>query len=87
MYDIKKKSTAPQGLLLAAVILMFSILALNMEITTLAPNYASFGSQMYRNTTTGEVKSCSLNAPPSLCTMTEIGKKIFNEEKKFGIFF
>lgn len=37
--------TPPQGLLVAAIILMFSMLSLNMEMTTLAPQYSNWGSQ------------------------------------------
>jgi len=76
MYSIRPKATPPQGLLLSAIILMFAILALNMEITTLAPHYANFGSQVWKNGTSGELQSCSMDAPPTQCSMTEIGKII-----------
>lgn len=59
---------------MAAIILMFSILALNMELTTLAPQYINFGSQVYiANNSTGQTERCSLDAPPNKCTMTQIG--------------
>jgi len=73
LYTIRKHGTAPQGLLLATIILMLAVLALNMELTTLSPQYASFGSQVFLNSTSGKVESCSLEAPPNLCTMTQIG--------------
>jgi len=47
LYDIRRGGSAPQGLLLTAVILMLSTLALNFEITTLAPQYSTFGTQVY----------------------------------------
>jgi len=47
LYDIRRGGSAPQGLLLAAVILILSTLALNFEITTLAPQYSTFGTQVY----------------------------------------
>jgi LMBR1 domain-containing protein 1 len=74
LYKIRKGSSPPQGLLMAAIILMFSILALNMELTTLAPQYINFGSQVYiANNSTGQTERCSLDAPPNKCTMTQIG--------------
>jgi len=73
LYAIKKGGTAPQGLLVASIILMLTTLCLNMEITTLAPQYANFGSQVYVNSTTGKTSECSLDAPTGLCTMTQIG--------------
>jgi len=73
MYSIKSRATPPQGLLLMAVILMLSILALNMEITYLAPQWATFGSQVYMNNSTRALEPCSLDAPPGDCIMTQIG--------------
>lgn len=52
---------------------MFCILSLNMELTTLAPQYANFGSQVYFNSTTSTIQPCSMAAPPDNCTMTQIG--------------
>lgn len=73
LYKIRARSTPPQGLLVAAIILMLSILALNMELTTIAPQYANFGSQTWRSDNSTEVHPCSLDAPPGKCTMTQIG--------------
>jgi len=90
MYTIKKKGTAPQGLLFTAIILMFSILSLNMEVTTLAPQYANFGTQMFYNETANELQRCSLDAPPGNCTMTQIGTIINRIQARmsfFGIIF
>jgi len=73
LYTIKRKATAPQGLLFTAILLMFAILSLNMEITTIAPQYANFGSQVYKNVTDGDLHPCSFDAPTGSCTMTQIG--------------
>jgi len=88
MYNIRRGSTAPQGLLVAAIILMFSMLSLNMEITTLAPQYANWGSQVWKNGT--EVHKCSLNAPQGACTITQIGffvSTISVRTSFFGVIF
>lgn len=48
LYSIKKGATAPQALLVSAVLLTLSLLALNYTMTTtVAPGYAHFGSQVY----------------------------------------
>jgi len=73
MYKIRAHSSPPQGVLLTVVLLMFCILVLNMEITTLAPQYATWGAQTWFNTTTGKTFPCSLDAPPSKCALTQIG--------------
>jgi len=90
LYKIRRGSTAPQGLLLASIILMFSILSLNMELTTLAPQYANWGSQTYNNLNSTEVFPCSPDAPSGSCYMTQIGtivSKISLRTSFFGIIF
>jgi len=73
LFKLKKGKTPPQALLMTAIILMLAILALNMEVTTLAPQYASWGSQKFLNTTSGKLQPCSLDAPMGNCTMSQIG--------------
>jgi LMBR1 domain-containing protein 1 len=91
LYKIRARSTPPQGLLMASVILMFSILSLNMEFTTLAPQYANWGSQQYmKPNSTDEYLPCSLDAPPGACYMTQIGtfvNRISVRINVFGIIF
>lgn len=59
---------------MTSALLMFIILALNMEITTLAPQYANWGSQVYIPENSTQLNPCSLDAPEADCTMTQIGK-------------
>ncbi|ORZ09214.1 hypothetical protein BCR42DRAFT_423975 [Absidia repens] len=81
LYRIRRNGTAPQGLLMTAVLLTLSLLALNYTVTTtVAPGYAHFGSQVYCNFTIGDQRDCSdrneyiipcdLNAPTDICTPT-----------------
>ncbi|KAI8093137.1 uncharacterized protein BX664DRAFT_329013 [Halteromyces radiatus] len=81
LYHIRKNGTAPQGLLVTAVLLTLSLLALNYTVTTtVAPGYAHFGSQVYCNYTIGDKRDCSdrneyiipcdLKAPTEICTPT-----------------
>jgi len=90
LYKIRRRSTPPQGLLLASIILMFSILSLNMELTTLAPQYANWGSQTYTNPNSTITVACSLDAPAGACYMTQIGtivNRISIRTTFFGIIF
>eukprot|EP01116_Phalansterium_solitarium_P001295 TRINITY_DN11090_c0_g1_i2.p1 TRINITY_DN11090_c0_g1~~TRINITY_DN11090_c0_g1_i2.p1 ORF type:complete len:534 (-),score=117.95 TRINITY_DN11090_c0_g1_i2:208-1767(-) len=73
MYKVRSGRTPAQGLLLTSIILMFSTLALNMEITTIAPQYATWGSQHYYDHTKNATVPCSIDAPAGNCTMTQIG--------------
>jgi LMBR1 domain-containing protein 1 len=78
LYKLQPRHTAPQGLLLMAAYLMLAVLALNMEILTLAPQYATWGDQKYTNETSGDTVPCSMDSPiyngtNGGCKMTEIG--------------
>lgn len=59
VYKIEKGATWPQGLLLFALIVMLIILALTVELLTLAPQYATFGAQTTAGPG-GERVSCAL---------------------------
>ncbi len=47
MYKIRPRNTKPQGLLFLCFILMFIVLALNVVIYQITPQYSTFGSQHY----------------------------------------
>ncbi|KAI7891161.1 uncharacterized protein EV154DRAFT_508855 [Mucor mucedo] len=81
LYRIKKRSTAPQGLLFSCILLIFGVLAFNYAITSVvAPGYAHFGSQVYCNHTEGgrrdcttevdKIFPCDVYAPLEICTPT-----------------
>lgn len=84
LYKIRARQTPPQGLLLTAVILMLALLVLNIEILTLAPRYATFGTQTYLDANNTK-QPCSIATPLLInttsglinvgtnCTMTQIG--------------
>ncbi|KAI8329257.1 hypothetical protein EDC96DRAFT_529615 [Choanephora cucurbitarum] len=102
LYRIRKGSTAPQGLLVSAVLLTLSLLALNYTMTTtVAPGYAHFGSQVYCNhtTLTGQrdctehneaIVHCDVYGPTDICTPTvssTLIDRIIVNTPFFGIFF
>ncbi|KAI8050993.1 hypothetical protein BDF22DRAFT_694291 [Syncephalis plumigaleata] len=89
LYRIKAHRTAPQGLLLSAILLMVSLLALNYTMTTVvAPQYTQFGSQHYCNHTiaTGVrdctdypqlIIPCDVEGPVDICTPTVLSTFIY----------
>jgi len=82
MYKIRIRRTKPQGLLLMCFLLMFLVLALNVIIFEITPQYTTFGSQkyvQYINETIGNhtslvphVATCSMEAPAEECIMTRM---------------
>ena len=56
MFKLRVKRTAPQGLLLTSSILMLSVLAFNILIYCVSPQYATYGSQHFVNTTISNQK-------------------------------
>lgn len=86
LYKVRAGATRPQGLLIATLIMMFSIMALNMELMSLFPQYATYGSQTYGPDNT----PCDITAPLEDCKMTQIGTiihRIFMRISFFGIVF
>lgn len=64
LYRVRAKRTAPQGVLLMALILNFLILTLNMQVLTLAPQYATFGHQSYDSSLVNGTSGVSQVATP-----------------------
>jgi LMBR1 domain-containing protein 1 len=50
LYKLKYKRTRPQGLLMACVTLMLTVLAVNIFLYFVSPQYATYGSQKYIST-------------------------------------
>lgn len=48
----------PHALVFGVWLLMFTVLALNMELTTLAPDYVTYGDQFYFTYQNGTRVSC-----------------------------
>eukprot|EP00106_Octopus_bimaculoides_P012063 XP_014779505.1 PREDICTED: probable lysosomal cobalamin transporter [Octopus bimaculoides] len=81
LYKIRPYRTTPQGMLMMNMILMLIVLAINVILFELTPQYSSFGSEVYVNTTyvpvgnsssTPPVMSCNVAAPEDLCIMTRL---------------
>lgn len=81
LYRIRRKATAPQGLLITTLFSTLGLLAFTYSITSeIAPSYTHFGSQVYCNYTEGGVRNCTgredeifpcdVWAPLEICTPT-----------------
>ncbi|XP_013380006.1 probable lysosomal cobalamin transporter [Lingula anatina] len=69
MYKIRPRKTRPQGLLMMCFLLMLIVLATNVIIYELTPQYSMYGSQHYVANST-KVTMCSTSAPEGDCVMT-----------------
>ncbi|ORZ33911.1 hypothetical protein BCR44DRAFT_149054 [Catenaria anguillulae PL171] len=81
MFSLRSGRTMPQGLLLAAVFLILTMLSLMWEMTSvLAPSYATWGSQRYCPVVDRAmcekdpwlVRFCELSASTDVCTPTSL---------------
>uniref|UniRef100_A0A6B0V8S2 Putative lysosomal cobalamin transporter-like protein n=1 Tax=Ixodes ricinus TaxID=34613 RepID=A0A6B0V8S2_IXORI len=75
MYRIRPGRTRPQGILLLCLSLMFAVLALNVLLYSVCPQYTTFGSQHYlsqdqNSTAAPSPVPCTIDAPPADCVMT-----------------
>ncbi|CAN7937223.1 unnamed protein product [Ixodes hexagonus] len=75
MYRIRSGKTRPQAILLLCLSLMFAVLALNVLLYSVCPQYTTFGSQHYlsqasQTTATSTLVPCAIDAPPVDCVMT-----------------
>ncbi|GAA5802075.1 hypothetical protein HPULCUR_007535 [Helicostylum pulchrum] len=100
LFKIRKGATAPQGLLVTALLLTLSLLALNYTMTTtIAPGYAHFGSQCNQTLANGHrdctdhnelIVRCDVFGPTDVCTPTVSSTmidRIIVNTPFFGIFF
>lgn len=71
VFEVRKKQTMPQALLVLSVVMMFVFLGICAELLSVLPGYVTFGSQTY--TEEGQLKQCSLeNFSEVHCTMSNI---------------
>lgn len=83
MFKIRMQRTRPQGLLMLCITLMFTVLAINILLFNINPQYMIYGSQHYvaniteGNSTVAKIKLCSTTAPSDECVMTRISYLLF----------
>ncbi|KAH9500668.1 putative lysosomal cobalamin transporter [Bulinus truncatus] len=77
MYKIRPRRTSPQGMLMFCMILMFIVLAINIVLYELTPQYSSFGSQHFVNSTVNgtaslDIKQCTTEVSEDYCVVTRM---------------
>ncbi|TRY62684.1 hypothetical protein TCAL_04648 [Tigriopus californicus] len=79
VYKIKSGQTKPQALVLMCMSLIFVLLALNVVMFSVVPDYTTYGSQYYRvnntigNVTTEIMQRCNnIHSPADGCIMTRV---------------
>lgn len=86
IHQIKRQRTAPQGVLIFALMLVLASITITFMIDTLAPNYTTFGDQMFYLNNTGMVQ-CSISAPQTQdCSMTQIERIVNDVKFRFSFF-
>lgn len=90
LYKIKANATKPQALALMALTLSLILVALNVILFTIAPDYTTYGSQKYATThgnDTKMIEHCDdAHAPAGDCNMTRISLLLMSFHTKAWIF-
>ncbi|CAF3262037.1 unnamed protein product [Rotaria socialis] len=79
MYRFSRGRTKPQAILMLCSLLMFIVVAINVFVYLLIPQYAIYGDQYYSSTSTNGtivVKSCTQFVTTDDCQMTVMGRII-----------
>jgi LMBR1 domain-containing protein 1 len=86
LYAFKRQRTAPQGVLLATLLLMLFVIALVFVLDTVAPRYLMFGGQTYLSANLTSLP-CSVLAPPAAnCSVTQIERIVTDVKFRFSFF-
>ncbi|XP_038057530.1 probable lysosomal cobalamin transporter [Patiria miniata] len=70
MYKIRPHHTKPQALLFLCMYLMILLLAVNVMLYNLAPDYMTYGHQKFLPENSTEPEQCTTSESSSDCTMT-----------------
>ena len=86
MYDLRPRRTVPQALLLVGVVLLTVLMAYNVILLTLCPQYVSFGAQTYTRPNSTDVVRCTVYDHPSQCQMTQVAFFVNRMGVKLSLF-
>lgn len=97
MYKLRRQKTPPQGLLLTCATLMLTVLAINVFLYSVSPQYMTYGNQHYMESTFNGTdsdlhvtKPCPDSNFPRNCTMTRNSAlllRFFYKAWYFGAFY
>lgn len=85
MYRIRPRRTRPQALLMLCFILSFIMLAVNIIVFELTPQYSSYGSQHYQ-TSKNTTEVCTLDQTNEDCVLTTLSLLLTRFFYKMWIF-
>jgi LMBR1 domain-containing protein 1 len=92
LYNYSRNHTPPQGLILGTFLVMLAILAMNVQLLSLAPQYAYWGGRTFHNATEDKTYPCSIEYAYSDeitqggCQMTQIGRIFTTLKWNFSYF-
>jgi len=88
MYRFSRGRTKPQAILMLCSLLMFIVVAINVFVYLLIPQYAIYGDQHYRSINNGTVivQSCTQFVTTDECQMTVMGRIILRFFYKVWVF-
>lgn len=81
LYKFRPHRTSPQGMLMLSMIMMLIVLAINIILFELTPQYSSFGSELYLNMTISpeingtaitHLYPCDVSATSDQCVITRM---------------
>jgi len=77
IFKIKRRKTSSQGLLLSSVMLGITALAVSVTLLSIAPQYVSFGAQVYIPTEGGTKRPCEMGGivgEEASCRLTNLAR-------------
>jgi len=87
VYKIRAQKTKPQAIVLLCLNLIFILLAINVIMFSIVPDYTTYGNQSYINNSTHKVEKCKdIEKDESECNMSRISVLLLAFHYKAWVF-
>lgn len=87
VYKIRSQKTKPQAIVLMCLNLMFILLAINVIMFSVVPDYTTYGDQYYYNNSTSKIEKCNdIEKDETNCDMSRISVLLLEFHYKAWIF-
>ena len=87
VYKIRSQKTKPQAIVLMCLNLMFILLAINVIMFFVVPDYTTYGDQYFVNNSTKKIEKCNdIEKDESHCDMSRISVLLLEFHYKVWIF-
>ena len=87
VYKIRSQKTKPQAIVLMCLNLMFILLAINVIMFFVVPDYTTYGDQYFINNSTNKIEKCNdIEKDESNCDMSRISVLLLEFHYKAWIF-